>query len=143
MAARSVRYAKGIITSNYFISETSSDPIYKMAHDYKPCEEEIYPPLWAHCQGHGKLYDKIYFEKYQNDIKQMFEIGEANSSEKMDASKMREQLMLKYPNKFSLPGEIEIKKKKNRSVCSETKRCRTQNYHNKKMRTQATMAEES
>ena len=40
----------------------------------------------------------------------MFELGEANSSNKMNASKMREQLMLKYPNKFLLPGEIEIKK---------------------------------
>ena len=28
----------------------------------------------------------------------------------MNASKMREQLMLKYPNRFSLSGEIEIKK---------------------------------
>ena len=40
----------------------------------------------------------------------MFEQGEAISSNKMNASKMREQLMLKYPDRFSLPGEIEIKK---------------------------------
>ncbi len=51
-----------------------------------------------------------HIEKYLDDIKQMFQYGEVSSSNKMNASKMHEQLMLKYPNRFSLPGEIEIKK---------------------------------
>ena len=81
-----------------------------MAHAYEPRENEIFPPSWARRQGHGKLYGKTYIEKYLDDIKQMFQYGEVNSSNKMNASKMREQLILKYPNRFSLPGEIEIKK---------------------------------
>ena len=40
----------------------------------------------------------------------MFEHGKAISSNKMNAYKMREQLMLKYPDRLSLPGEIKIKK---------------------------------
>ena len=60
--------------------------------------------------SHGKLYGQTYIGMYEDDIKVMFESGEAISSKKMNASKMREQLMLKYPNRFSLPGEIEIKK---------------------------------
>ena len=56
----------------------------------------------------------------------MFELGEAKSSNKMNASKMREQLMLKYPNKFLLPGEIEIKK--NWTFCSEIKRFHSEEF---------------
>ena len=40
----------------------------------------------------------------------MFEHGEKESSNKMNASKMREQLVQMYHNRFSLPGEIETKK---------------------------------
>ena len=41
--ARAVRYAKHIITSsNYFISETSADPIYELARNYEPSEGEIF-----------------------------------------------------------------------------------------------------
>ena len=81
-----------------------------MARAYEPCEKEIFPPSWVHRQRYGKLYGETYIEKYLDDIKQMFQYGEVSSSNKMNASKMCEQLMLKYLNMFSLPGEIEIKK---------------------------------
>ena len=111
IVARAVRYAKLTITSsNFFISETSSDPMYELAKNYKPEGHEIFASSWARRQGHGKLYGQTYIGKYEDDIKEMFEHGEAISSNKMNASKMREQLMLKYPDRFSLPGEIEIKK---------------------------------
>ena len=45
-----------------------------------------------------------------DDIKEMFKQGEKESSNKMTASKMREQLFQMYPNRFSISGEIEIKK---------------------------------
>ena len=111
IVARAVRYAKLTITSsNFFISETSSDPMYELAKNYKPRADEIFASSWARRQGYGKLYGQTYIEKYEEDLKEMFEQGEAISSNKMNASKMREQLMLKYPDRFSLPGEIEIKK---------------------------------
>ena len=106
---QAVCYAKcTIMSSNYFISETSADSIYELAHAYEPCEKGIFSPSWARCQGHGKLYGKTYIEKYLDDIKQMFEYGEVSSSDKMNASKIGEQLILKYSSRFSLPGEIEI-----------------------------------
>lgn len=109
--ARAVRYAKQTITSSsYFLTETSLDPMYDFAEEYVPSEEETFKPSWARRQGHGKLYGKTYTELYMNDIKDMFERGEKESSNKMNASKMREQLVQMYPNRFSLPGEIEIKK---------------------------------
>ena len=46
---------------------------------------------------------------YKDDIEDMFQSGEAISSNKMNASNMRAHLMLRYPDRFSLPGEIEIK----------------------------------
>ena len=51
--ARAVWYAKLTITSSiFFISETSSDPMYKLAKNYKPEGDEIFASLWARCQGH-------------------------------------------------------------------------------------------
>ena len=86
------------------------DPIYDLAEEYAPSEEENFKPSWARRQGHGKLYGKTYTDLYMDDIKQMFDQGEKESSNKMNASKMREQLLQMYPNRFSIPGEIEIKK---------------------------------
>ena len=110
IVARSIRYAKATITSsNYFLSESSSDPMYEFAQNYKPTEDETFPPSWARRLGHGKMYGQTYIDMYKDDIEEMFESGEAISSNKMNASKMREHLMLRYPDRFSLPGEIEIK----------------------------------
>ena len=50
-------YAKLMITSsNFFISETSSDPMYELAKNYKPEGDEIFASSWARHQGHEKLY---------------------------------------------------------------------------------------
>ena len=90
IVARAVRYAKQTITSSsYFLTETSLDPMYDFAEEYVPSEQETFKPSWARRQGHGKLYGKTYTELYMNDIKDMFERGEKESSNKMNASKMR------------------------------------------------------
>mgnify|MGYP000438495332 FL=1 len=39
----------------------------------------------------------------------MYEEGKNDSSKKMNPGKMREQLIHKFPNNFSIPGETEIK----------------------------------
>ena len=56
------------------------------------------------------MYGETYIDMYKDDVEEMFQSGEAISSNKMNASKMREHLRLRYPDRFSLPGEIEIKK---------------------------------
>ena len=40
----------------------------------------------------------------------MFKEGKENSSNKMNPSKMREKLVQKYRDRFSIPGETEIRK---------------------------------
>ena len=93
--------------------------MYELTKNYKVLDDKIFASLWARYQGHGKLYGQTYVGMYKDDIKAMFEHREAISSNKMNAPKMREQLMLKYPDRFSLPGEIEIKKTFSSALCSE------------------------
>ena len=50
-----------------------------------------------------------YMYDYKTELELMFEQGKVNSSQKMNAAKMREQLCNKYPYKFSIPSETEIK----------------------------------
>ena len=39
----------------------------------------------------------------------IFQSGNKNKFDKMSAAKMREHLQIKYPARFSIPGETEIK----------------------------------
>ena len=66
---------------------------------------------WARRAGgeSGKLYGKKYIHKYKADIQQFFNEGKKNSSKKMNPAIMLQRLKINYPNKFSLPGETEIK----------------------------------
>ena len=74
--ARAVRYAKQTIASStYFISETSVDPMYDLAEEYVPSEQENFKGSWARRKGHGKLYGKTYIDLYMDDIKEMFKQG--------------------------------------------------------------------
>jgi len=102
-----VRYAQNHIKeNNLFNSRHKLDPIVERAADFcmHPFENG-----WARRRGHGKSYGVSYIESYEEDLKEMFGAGAANSSNKMSAGKMREVLIEKYPCRFSLPGETEIK----------------------------------
>ena len=55
-----------------------------------PSEQENFEGSWARRKGHGKLHDKTYIDLYMDDIKEMFEHGEKELSNKMNASKMRD-----------------------------------------------------
>ena len=80
--------SKPLLHSTYFISETSVDPMYDLAEEYAPSEQENFKASWARRQGHGKLYGKIYTGLYMDDIKEMFQRGENEGSNKMNASKI-------------------------------------------------------
>ena len=64
---------------------------------------------WAKRQGHGNTYGISYLHLYEDDLKTMFQAGVINNSNKMSAGKMRENLLDMYPDRFSIPGETEIK----------------------------------
>jgi len=56
------------------------------------------------------LYGDTYINPYKDRLKGYFDEGVKNSSRKMNAAMMREQLKIEFPDTFSLPGETEIKK---------------------------------
>ena len=84
-------------------------PKYDMAKDYKPLNDNVFNVSWARRKGHGKLYGKHYIDKYKSELQIMFEEGKRDSSKKMNPGKMRECLLQKFPNHFSIPGDTEIK----------------------------------
>ena len=86
------------------------DPTHILSDDYEPNNSNNFKPSWAKRKGYGKLYGKNYMDDYKAELELMFEQGKVNSSQKMNAAKMREQLCNKYPYKFSIPSETEIKK---------------------------------
>ncbi len=104
---RAVVYAKNnIVQSNLFLHRTQIDPITNDANDYKI---EPFVSGWAKRKGHGKSYGVSYISQYEDDLKRMFEVGIENSSNKMNAAKMRDNLITLYPGRFSIPGETQIR----------------------------------
>ena len=102
-----VRYAQNHIKeNNLFNSRHKLDPIVERAADF--CMQP-FKNGWARRRGYRKSYGVSYIESYEEDLKEMFGAGAANSSNKMSADRMREILIEKYPCRFSLPGETEIK----------------------------------
>jgi hypothetical protein len=64
---------------------------------------------WARRPGWGKAYGEAYIKHYQLDIKRFFNSGAANSSVKMNPAMMLDELRKRYPGRYSLPGENEIR----------------------------------
>ena len=101
-------YTKHTITaSNYFVTDTSSDPMYQLANDYEPSgEKHLFTIMGTHV-GTWNIVRQNTLKCIKKISKRYLNVG---SYPKMHASKMSEQLMLKCPGEFSLPGEIEIKR---------------------------------
>ena len=59
----------------------------------------------------GGLYRRTFIEDFKDDIEEFFTKGKINSSEKMNAAQMRETFLSRYPNRFCIPSETEIKQK--------------------------------
>ena len=71
-----------------------------------------FPQGWGrrHNNPDSTLYGETYIRKYRSTLEKFFEQGEVDTSRKMNAAMMREELKKEYPNVYSLPGETEIKK---------------------------------
>ena len=64
---------------------------------------------WAKRKIRDHTYGHSYLHLYENKLIQMYQEGVRNNSAKMSAGKRREKLLSMYPNRFSIPGETEIK----------------------------------
>ena len=91
------------------MDSAKNDPKHDIAKDFKPSNDNVFNVSWARRKGHGKLYGSNYIDKYKSELKNLFEEGKRDSSKKMNPGKMRERLLQKFPNHFSIPGDTEIK----------------------------------
>ena len=109
--SKAIRYAATVVNnSNYYVDcKNGSNPMYENSTSYTLPQEDVLLPGWALRGKRGDLYGYSYVKDYTEDLQQMFQKGVENSSNKMNAGQMREALKIKYPWKFSIPGETEIK----------------------------------
>ena len=91
------------------MDSAKEDPVHAIAKDFVPAIGDMFKSSWARRQGRRKMYGIRYVKTYQKDLEAMFEEGKKDPSKKMNPGKMRERLICKYPNNFSIPGETEIK----------------------------------
>ena len=104
---KAVTYAKKTIIQNkLFQHRTKLDPIFASASDFNM---DPFENGWAKRKSRGNMYGTSYKHLYEKELVEMFESGVVNSSNKMSAGKMRENLIALYPDRFSIPGETEIK----------------------------------
>ena len=57
----------------------------------------------------SSMYGETYIGRYKDKLKEYFQQGHKDSSKKMNAAMMREELKKQFPDVFSIPGETEIK----------------------------------
>ena len=83
--------------------------------EYPQCENYDIPASvswnngWARRPKHGELYGKRSISPYRDEIRQLFEAGAQNEGYKQSAASMHEALLHKYPRKFNVPSEGEIR----------------------------------
>ena len=109
--AKAIRHAHLIICSNKQFRDTKDDdPLYSLGETYNlsPADGK-FTPGWARRPPHGSMYGNSYIENYKNDLIEMFDVGKQQSNLKMAPGKMYDILVAKYPFKFDIPGETEIK----------------------------------
>lgn len=55
------------------------------------------------------MYGAKYSSRFADDLEQMFRRGETKNSLKTSAGAMRDELLKKYPGRYGIPSEFEIK----------------------------------
>ena len=102
-----VTYANETIIQNHlFQHRTDLDPLFTCASNFNM---DPFESGWAKRKSRGNMYGTSYKHLYEKELVEMFESGVVNSSNKMSAGKMRENLITLYPDRFSIPGETEIR----------------------------------
>jgi hypothetical protein len=77
---------------------------------------------WARRPSRGQMYGAKYVHLYEADIREMFEQGVAMSAQKLGAGRMVQLLKEKYPNRFDLPSESEVKTEISKLFAASKKR---------------------
>ena len=67
------------------------------------------------------MYGKKYIDRYRAEITDMFEKGVLNSSGKNSAPTIWEQLIMKYPDRYDIPSEQEIRQEIGRLLSLQEK----------------------
>ena len=124
-----LRMANHHIQSGDFsvLSSTIDNPILQHSASYNyTSEDKSFDQGWGRrCQTDSTLYGESFLDEYKGILKGFFDEGNKNSSVKMNAAMMREQLKQQFPNKFSIPGETEIKKYISQLVSQSKKKANT------------------
>ena len=111
VVARAIRFAnRHILNGGLSVKDSEmNDPSLEEAKDFE-IGNENYKKGWARrLKVDGGLYGRTYIQSFKDDVELLFQRGKLNSSEKMNPAQIRESLKEKYPNRFSIPSETEIK----------------------------------
>ena len=114
LQSMALRMANNHIQSEDFsvLPSTIDYPILEKSSSYEySIEGKGFNQWWGRrCQTDSTLYGESFIETYKDILKGYLEDGNRNSSVKMNAAMMQDQLKQKFPNMFSIPYETEIKK---------------------------------
>ena len=105
--AKAIRHAHLIICSNKHFRD--DDPLYSLGEAYNLSPDEYFKPGWARRPPHGTMYGNSYIDTYKDDLTEIFDIGTKQTNLKMAPGKMHDLLVSKYPCRFDIPSETEIK----------------------------------
>ena len=64
---------------------------------------------WACCKKCGAKYGRKCVGPFKKDIEDMFLLGQNDISKRLGPGRMLDRLKKKYPDKFDLPSETEIR----------------------------------
>ena len=108
--AKAIRHDHLIIRTNKHFRDTKDDdPLYSLGEAYNLSSDEVFTPGWARRPRHGTIYGNSYIDTYKDDLAEMFDIGTKQPNLKMAPGKMYDLLVAKYPFRFDIPSETEIK----------------------------------
>ena len=111
VTARAIRFAHKLIQEGSIIVKDVEiqDAILNNAENFSLSNEHFAKGWARRVKRDGGLYGRTYIAKYRENIAEFFNKGKESSSDKMNSAQMRESLKIKYPNRFTIPSETEIK----------------------------------
>lgn len=81
--------------------------------DKYSCDDDAPPAQlqegWARRPAKGHMYGAKYIDFYMDDVKELYERGALNKSDKMGPARMIEELRARYPDRHDIPGENEVR----------------------------------
>ena len=85
----------GFRGNELFLNWTKLDPMVERASDF---QTERFQNVRVKHQGHGNKYSLWCVKLYEDDLKVMFQAGIDDNSNKINAGKMFEKLLVIYPD---------------------------------------------